>query len=203
MDSDWSVECAADDPWVVVPWSGKDRTIRYIDLRAAPERLMEIPEAARFPSIAEALRQWNKPESALYTAKCDVWSYSGDLFDANDLPGFACAHASYIDLLTSQRQIFSEFAAAENLLRRWSASARHIHPTSSRAEWILRRARVLPGETQASAHPHPVPLDGFAATVYIWGYGNTSQEAEENWAGSLMALIHPVLAEPHLNPKQQ
>jgi hypothetical protein len=203
VESDWSVECGANDPWVVVPWSGKDRAIRYIDLRAAPERLMEIPEAARFPSIAEALRQWNKPESALYTAKCDVWSYTADLFDANDLPGFACAHASYIDLLTSQRQIFADFAAAENLLRRWSASAQHIRPANCRAEWILRRARILPAETPASAHPNPVPLDGFAATLYVWGYGNTSQEAEQNWARSLMALIEPVLAEPHLDSKQQ
>ena len=86
MHSDWTVACGADDPWVVVPWAGKDRTMRYVDLRAAPDALMEIPEAAKFPSWLRRFSAGTSPSRSLFTAKCDVWSYPADLFDGEDLP---------------------------------------------------------------------------------------------------------------------
>ena len=53
MLSEWSVECSADDPVLVVPWSDpSDRTgnRRFIDLRENPYDLDHLPEAEQLPS---------------------------------------------------------------------------------------------------------------------------------------------------------
>lgn len=188
MESDWTVECGADDPWVVVPWFRKDETVRYIDLRITPERLKGIPEAAQNPCIAAALLRWNSPQSSVYTAKCDVWSYAADLFDANDLPGFAFAHASYIDLLALDLAVFSSFASAERSLRNLTRDAQSVDLSGTRCEWILRRARIL------SAKADGVFDDGFATTLYVWGYGVSRLSAKDRWAVALSSLVEPVLA---------
>ncbi len=192
METDWTVACGADDPWVVVPWSGSDACLYYIDLRTEPGRLNEIPEAAQYPSIAAALERWNQPESHLFTAKCDVWSYPARLFDAFDLPGFAEAHSSYIDLLARDTTVFSSFAACESLLRAWSANAQLTPHTGTRCEWTLRRARVFPLSAQAAESTAP-PADGVAGPLYVWGYGSSPEAAASAWSEALTALIEPVL----------
>ena len=103
MHADWTVACAADDPWVVVPWSREDETICYIDLRAAPQRLEEITEAVQYPCLAKALRRWNQPDTSLFTAKCDVWNYPARLFDAEDLPA-SITHAAVTSTFSPSSQ---------------------------------------------------------------------------------------------------
>ncbi len=195
MHVDWTVACAAADPWVVVPWSRKDETICYIDLRAAPERLEQIPEAAQYPCIAKALRRWNQPDTALFTAKCDIWNYPAKLFDAEDLPGFDYARGSYIDLLPIDPEFFSSFAACERQLRIWTEIARSIELPASRCEWILRPSRIMPSHLQPSAIAATKSLsrDGFATSLYVWGYGSSQQSAVSAWAAALESLIEPVL----------
>ncbi len=194
VETDWSVECGADDPWVVLPWTRKDASIHYIDLRVAPDRLREIPEAVQYDCIEQALHRWNQPSSPVYTAKCDVWTYPSDLFDAADLPGHAWAQGSYIDLIPASRRIFASFAAKENLLRAWSTAAKQIPLENARCEWTLRRARILPSSVKTRASlPDAPALDGFATTLYVWGYGSSQRTAREAWAASLTALIETVL----------
>lgn len=198
MHTEWNVECAAEDPWVVIPWQSEDNSIHYIDLRAEPERLLEIPEAVQFGSYARALRCWNGPDSPLHTAKCDAWQYSASLFDANDLSGFAYAQGGYIDLLPARPEIFSSFVACEKLLRAFSRAAESLSHGDCRCEWILRRARIVRTPQTASSGdgviPDPAPwLDGFAVTLYVWGYGGTAESAHTVWSTAVDALIAPVL----------
>src|SRR5487761_1551469 len=117
MQSDWTVACAADDPEVVIPWAGKDPSLRFVDLRQAPDAIREIPEAAEYPRVAAALRRWNQPDTSLFTAKCDVWNYPAKLFDAEDLPEFDFARGSYIDLLSADPATLLSFEACERQLR--------------------------------------------------------------------------------------
>ena len=63
MHSDWTVACAADDPEIVIPWSGKNPALRFIDLRQSPETMQDIPEAAEYPCVAAALRRWNQQDT--------------------------------------------------------------------------------------------------------------------------------------------
>ena len=53
MKSDWTVACGVDDPTVALPWHNADRSLRFLDLRAMPEAIDQIPEA---PAI-RALQQ--------------------------------------------------------------------------------------------------------------------------------------------------
>ena len=200
MQSDWSVACGADDPMVVVPWAGISRVneegpIRFIDLREEPARIDKIPEAASHPCVAAALRRWNQQDSPLFTAKCDVWDYPADLFDAEDLEGFPFAQGSYIDLLSRDPKFFSNFSLCERRLRDWSERARAIELSDGRCEWTLRSGRIFP-EAVDSVNPSATDahIDGFATTLYVWGYGSSGEAAARAWSSALLALIEPVLS---------
>jgi hypothetical protein len=193
MHADWTVACGADDPEVVVPWNGKDESLRYVDLRAMPDAIYEIPEATKYPCMAAALLRWNQPGAWLFTAKCDVWSYPAKFFDGEDLPGFAYARGSYIDLLAIDTKTFSSFAACERQLRSWTEIARSIDLPASRCEWTLRPARVFPTGAAPAVEEKPSSQNGFATTLYIWGYGATPESAATIWTAALEALIEPVL----------
>lgn len=190
MHSDWTVACGSDDPEVVIPWSGKDPSLRFVDLRQSPEALHQIPEASEYPCVAAALHRWNEPDIRLFTAKCDVWSYPAKLFDAEDLPEFAFARGSYIDLLPLDSATFASFEACERQLRAWTEMARSIDLQACRSEWTLRLARIFPGSfaPPAGAESH----NGFATTLYTWGYGDSPEAAAIAWEAALRALIEPV-----------
>ena len=191
MQSDWTVACAANDPEIVIPWAGKDPALRFIDLRRSPEALHEIPEAAEYACVAAALQRWNQPDTSLFTAKCDVWSYPAKLFDAEDLPEFAFARGSYIDLLSADAATFTSFQACERQLRAWTDISRSIDLPACRAEWTLRPARIFP-ESEEGGSAQAAPQIGFATTLYIWGYGISPQAAASAWDAALQALIDPV-----------
>ena len=191
MHSDWTVACGSDDPEIVIPWSGKDPCLRFVDLRQSPEGLCEIPEAAEHPCIAAALHRWNEPDAALFTAKCDVWSYPAKLFDAEDLAEFAFARGSYIDLLRLDPVAFASFEACERQLHAWTEMARSTDLKACRSEWTLRPARILPGFSAPLAGA--ASRNGFATTLYTWGYGDSPEAAAISWAAALQVLIEPVL----------
>ena len=108
MLSEWSAECSADDPVLVVPWSDpSDASRRFVDLRENPYDLDHLPEAERYPPLMHALRALNAARSPVFTAKSDAWPLDPDELEAlhihigveaNEAPaGFA----SYIDLLAA------------------------------------------------------------------------------------------------------
>ena len=45
MLADWSVECGAEDPVLVVPWKNADGATGFVDLRTNPYDFDAIPEA--------------------------------------------------------------------------------------------------------------------------------------------------------------
>ncbi|MGC9292806.1 MAG: hypothetical protein ACP5EP_08780 [Acidobacteriaceae bacterium] len=193
MDADWSVECGADGPLVVIPWRNATGTLAYIDLRRFPGAICEIPEAVQWPTLAEALLRWNQTESPIFTAKCDVWAYPAGLFDAEDLPGFAFAQGCYIDLVPNAPEIFASFPAAEAQLRRWTGAAHALAGTDARCEWTLRRALLAEADNLPVPPPGGTYKEGFATTLYVWGYGPSPETAATAWGRALEGLIGPVL----------
>ncbi|MEO6982386.1 MAG: hypothetical protein ABI072_04655, partial [Edaphobacter sp.] len=116
MLTEWSVECAADDPVLVIPWadpSDPTGNRRFIDLREDPYELDHLEEATQYPALMHALRALNATRSPVFTAKCDAWSLDPEELDhlrlnldilAEEAPsGFT----SYIDLLWRERSIFT------------------------------------------------------------------------------------------------
>jgi hypothetical protein len=188
MLSEWSVECAADDPVLVVPWSDPSDLSgerRFIDLRENPYDLDHLPEVEQHPPLMHALRALNAPRSPVFTAKCDAWPLDDDELEqlhldldvsAEEMPaGFG----SYIDILWRERSIFVSFHQQEQMLHRLTRHATLQDFPYAILDCVIRAAMVdLTG-----------PQEGFAVSLYVKALGHNAQSAEENWAAALDAVV--------------
>jgi hypothetical protein len=200
MLAEWTAECSADSPVLVVPWSDAESGAHFVNLRAEPYDLAEIKEAERLPALGRALRALNATRSPFITAKCDAWPMSAR-DSAEQLEPLrielglmeeeaACAFTSYIDLLWRERAVF--------------ASA---HQQQDRLDRIVRRAAKLPfAEAALQCVMRPAlldldaPLEGYAATVYVTGLGVNEELAQRHWADALEAIVDLLRSrefEPH------
>ena len=193
---DWSAECAADDPVLVVPWSTPPTSTtpsdpaaaasHFIDLREDSYAAEEIPEAELYPPLLHALRALNAPRSPLFTAKCDAWTIDSpddlsslrlelDLTPEDTRAGFG----SYIDLLWRDRAIFASFHQYEHLAHRLARRAAPIDHPFALLDCVIRPALLdLAG-----------PKQGFALTFYVKAVGPDQAVALENWGAALASAV--------------
>src|ERR1700723_3497416 len=149
MLSEWSAECSADDPVLVVPWSDPadpSGNRRFIDLRENPYDLDHLPEAEHYPALMHALRALNAARSPVFTAKCDAWPLDPEELEhlqldldtiAADTPaGFA----SYIDLLWRERSIFASFHQQEQMMHRLARHAASLDQPYAMLDCVIRPA---------------------------------------------------------------
>jgi hypothetical protein len=188
MLSEWSAECSADDPVVVVPWSDpSDNTgnRRFIDLRENPYDLDHLPEAERYPPLMHALRALNAARSPVFTAKCDAWPLDEEELDALRVNLDVSADegpagfGSYIDILWRDRSLFASFHLQEQMLRRLTRHAAPLEHPYAQLDCIIRPAMVdLTG-----------PQEGFAVSLYVKAVGHNEHAAQANWASALDAVV--------------
>jgi hypothetical protein len=188
MLSEWSAECSADDPVLVVPWSDPSDSTgnrRFIDLRENPYDLDHLPEAEHYPPLMHALRALNAARSPVFTAKCDAWPLEEEELEALrvDLDVGAdeapAGFGSYIDILWRERSIFASFHMQEQMLHRLTRHAAPLDRPYATLDCILRPAVVdLAG-----------PQEGFAVSLYVKAVGHNVAAAEENWASALDAVV--------------
>lgn len=185
MLSEWSAECGADDPVVVVPWASPDGALRWVDLRDNPDALDNISEADNYPALLAALRALNGPRSPVFTSKCDAWAMDPEeLFTARmdlllESEVAAAGFTSYIDFLPRDRAIFVSRPLLEGLLY-----------------WLDRVLREQPFSlalVQSVLRPAVVELDGtiaegYAVTLYVKGVGVDEAEATQRWDEALRAV---------------
>jgi hypothetical protein len=196
MLADWSVECSAEDPVLVVPWScspEEEAGPHFIDLRENPYDLDQIAEAEQHPPLMQALRALNVPRSPVFTAKCDAWELDseeiGDLLDELDLhelqqedsvvPAGVVGFASYIDLVWRDRTIFASFHQSEQLLHRLTRLAAPLDHSYAMLDCVLRPAVVDFTGAQ----------EGYSITLYVKALGEDLDRARANWASALEAVI--------------
>ncbi len=192
MLAEWSAACGADDPAMVVPWSGPSDsggTVCFLDLRAEPFDLAEVAEAEQYPSLRRALRSLNATRSPVFTSKCDVWTLSPeeggekleslrlelDLDDDNVAFGLS----SYIDILWRERSVFASAHIASERLARLTRRAARLPHNEAAFEAILRPAVV---DTRA-------PLEGFGASLYVTAVAGDPETALRRWEAALDSLV--------------
>jgi hypothetical protein len=191
MVADWSVECGADDPVLVVPWSYADEGLEpaasagphFVDLRENPYDLDHLPEAELHPPMMQALRALNASRSPVFTAKCDAYPLTelDELQFELDMPAAEApfGFASYIDLIWRERSLFVSIHQHEQLLHRL---VRHVEPLDfphAAMDCVLRPAFVdLTG-----------PQEGFAISLYVKALGADAASAYESWAEALEAVV--------------
>lgn len=187
MLADWSAECTADDPVLVVPWSDPEQPERrFVDLRENPYELESLPEAERFPSLRNALRSLNSSRSPVFTAKCDSWPVTcpdelarlhAELGVGVEIdPGLAAAaHTSYIDLLWRDRSLFASRHQHEHLADRLTRRAVSLPLAAVLLECVIRPALL----------DLTTPQEGFALSLYVHALGSDPEHAEAIWSRAL------------------
>lgn len=199
MLSEWTAECAHDAPTLIVPWSDDASGARFIDLRAEPYDIAEIPEAEHNATLSRALRSLNATRSPFLTAKCDAWTLSGTdhaevlealrlelmLAEEETLFGFA----SYIDLLWRERSVFASAHQQQDRLDRIVRRAQRLQHPEAALECVLRPAFLdLTG-----------PLEGFSVSLYVTALGPEPEIARRRWElamDDLVALLRGKELEP-------
>jgi hypothetical protein len=185
---EWSAECGADDPVLVVPWSAAadDPTVpHFVDLRENPYDLDHLPEAELHPPLMQALRALNANRSPVFTAKCDAWPMQAEELEHTQInldmtPTEApFGFASYIDLVWRERPLFVSFHQQEQRLHRLSRLLEPVDIPYAAIECILRPALVdLTG-----------PQEGFSVSLYVKALGTDSAHAYEHWSDALGAVV--------------
>jgi hypothetical protein len=172
MEADWEVEIGGQAPVIQAHWTG------FIDLRLAPERARQLPEAAQFAALADTLIRLNAPSSPVWTSKCDVWQ--PDAFDPDELdapPGERnCAIACYLDLLPRADQPWPRPEDAIAACKMLCVRLRNVALRCCRADLVVRRASIEPG------------LLNLGVTAYVTACGSTSADAAATLASALAAV---------------
>ncbi|HEY6374503.1 MAG TPA: hypothetical protein VIX90_03155 [Edaphobacter sp.] len=190
MLCEWSVECGADDPVLVVPWSDPAHPDRhFIDLRENPYDLDHLPEAELYPPLMHALRALNAPRSVVFTAKCDAWALDfakdGEELERlrleldQILEDTPAGFASYIDILWRERSTFASFHQHEQLLHRLTRQAAPLDHPHALLDCVLRPALI----------DITVAHEGFALSLYVKALGHDLPTAEEHWAAALNDVV--------------
>lgn len=200
MLAEWTAECAADAPTLVVPWSDAASGLHFVNLRAEPYDIAEITEAQEYPALALALRSLNAPRSSFLTAKCDAWTLAAEDAEEDldalrleldlDPEEARAGMAGYIDVLWRDRTIFASAHVQTQMLDRLTRRAeRSFHPSASLA-CVLRPAIASFGSTS---------LEGFAVTLYVRALGHDPEAAQQHWAAAL-AEVTELLRSRDLSP---
>ena len=164
--------------------------MRFIDLRADPFGVDEIPEAEAYPALGRALRALNGTTSGFLTAKCDVWTLYPevaaerleslrlelDVADEDVAFGMAC----YIDLLPRERRLFASAHVATDLLARLARRATRLPHPQAALELTLRPALV----------DLTAPLEGYSATLYLTAVAADPETALRRWEAALEDTVH-------------
>ena len=176
MEADWELELGGDAPVIDAHWSG------LVDLRSAPERAAELPEAMQQPGLAEALKKLNGAGSPVWTAKCDAWPVAEFDVDELDAPRDAAwsAVACYIDLLSSDPDAWSALADAEAWCKTACARLRAVPMRCCRVDLVVRRAVLRAG------------CEALGVTAYLTACGATDETAAESLRASLTAFADAI-----------
>lgn len=185
MFAEWSAECSADDPVLVVPWKDPEGSAHFIDLRADPYEIYAIPEAENYPALQQALRALNAPRSPVFTAKCDTWTLADDereplrlTLDLTEDLG-RTGFASYIDLLWRDRTVFASSHRQQQMLDRLVRLAAPLPSTLSALEMVLRPALI----------DFDDPQEGYAVSLYIKAAGSDAAHATDEWGTALNEVV--------------
>ncbi len=185
MLAEWSVECTAQDPILVVPWNDPGGKTGFVDLRSVPRDFDTVAEAEQHPPLMQALRALNATRSPVFTAKCDAWPM--DAAELKQLHLHLDAHhddapagfASYIDAVWREHSLFSSFHRQEQMLRRLTRLAAPLHRPCAALDCVLRPALLdLDGARE-----------GYAVSLYVKAFGHNAQAAYKEWAAALAAVV--------------
>jgi hypothetical protein len=186
MQAEYEVELGPDAPALEVPWRSPDGAVRYFDLRARPELLLEISEAASNPELARFLSAINSVRSHFQSAKCGSW-LSNEITEAEAIFEAKWKFASYVDLISANAAAQSDFAVHRTTASKLAQLLGKAPEVSAAAEFIVRRCyfhRTADMDTSD---------EGYCLTFYLSGYGDDEDQARRRWAIGLELVQHALV----------
>ena len=137
MQADFSVELGRDDPALEVPWSSDDPSVRYYDLKAAPELVAQLPEVIARPPLRAFLARINAPGFPLATVKCDAW-LSREIAPEEEVFGDR-KFVSYVDLVFQNEAARCSLKKHEEYARELCRLLAHAPDIAASVEIVIRR----------------------------------------------------------------
>jgi hypothetical protein len=169
-----SFSVAADDQLLKIPYRASQGSgspnMGYVDLKAQPERIAEIPELTGYPELEELVRVLNKQESSFRTLRVDT---AKDVFRR---PEFSKSESSHLT-------ISFENLGGEDDERFYMEAHRSFSSYVS----------LLPVSDAIVINFVAVPLQvqtfrGWCLDLWLYGFGKSEDEARRNWLSGLTIL---------------
>ena len=180
MEADWEFEVGGDAPVIEPHWTG------FVDLRAAPNRAGDIPEARQLPGLADALARLNATNSPVWTCKTDVFVPSR--IDPDELDAASAeasyAIACYVDLLMRIDQQWELAREAEMTCRELCVRLRDIPLRRCRVDLVVRRAYLKHDSND------------LGVTAYLTACGETESDAKSRLAECLSLFSQSIVPVP-------
>lgn len=180
MEADWAAEIGPRLDRIDSGWQG------FIDLRADPQAIREISEAAPGSALEIALATLNAPSSAVFTCKCDRWAVLPEELDPDEMESSReCARvgvASWIDVVARDAPLFGSFAGHETWARQTVLRLRGMPMAHGRVDLVIRAAMSREDS-------------GFGMTLYATGCGPEAGAAEASWEAILRAAVAVTMSE--------
>ena len=191
LDAEFTVELAAGDPTLAIPWASGDGRLRYHDLKRRPDLLLYVDEASRYQELAEFLVQINLPASLLQSAKCDAW-YNSELSEPEAIYGAAGKFVSYVDVFFADDARRFSFEQHKEFARRLIKLLSRAPQISAAAEFIVRRCYYENAGEGGSSEPAG-HREGFYFTFYLSAYGDDQPDARQRWGIALKLIGNAIL----------
>ena len=158
----------------------------FVNLRADPSRVTELPEVRQFPALAQALVRLNGSDSPVWTSKADVFlPESTDPSELDALPEeTTCAIACYLDLHSQNAQHWNAPIIVEQFCKGSCSRMRSILLRCCRVDLVIRRAH------------HQADQPVFAVTVYLTACGPSVADAQARLSACLSAFVAAILTAP-------
>jgi hypothetical protein len=180
MEADWEFEVGGDAPIIEAHWPG------FVNLRADPRRVVELPEAQQLQGLADALARMNATNSPVWTSKTDVFD-PGPL-DADELDATReeaqHAIACYVDLLMRSDQKWNFPFKAERSCRALCDRLQEIPLRCCRVDLVIRHAHIRPD------------VNDLGATAYLTACGRSKADATARLAECLAAFAAAIVTLP-------
>jgi hypothetical protein len=184
---EYDVELGREDPVLELPWSSADGAVRYYDVKAHPELVLQIAEAGAFPELGAFLSRVNALGFPLQTAKCDIW-YSREISAEEEIFGAACKLVSYVDLVFTADDARASLEKHESLAKSLCQLLQRAPEIAATVALVIRRCYYHGREDNSDES-----ANGFCLTAYVSGFDDDQDETRQRWAIAFTLLQHALV----------
>lgn len=147
----------------------------YMDLKANPHLITDVPEAKNWPEMIALLEAINSPASVCHSLGCEK-SFSS--YSNTEEPHLKTQLVSYIDVAFDSIGLNTDSALFEEMMGAYAMFAQHRQ--------FDRFVMFDPELTQTNYTRHNI--NGWCLSIWIGGFGETETQARAAWATVVSVL---------------